>query len=32
MLIPRTREKIMPRICIAVPRIDTDALAEKAKI
>ena len=32
MLIPRTSEKIMFRIWIAVPRINTDALAEKAKI
>ena len=32
LLIPRVSEKIVSRIYIAVPRIDTDALAEKAKI
>ena len=32
LLIPGASENIMFRICMAVPRIDTDALAEKAKI
>jgi hypothetical protein len=31
MLIPGAYEKIMHRVCMAVPRFDTDALAEKAK-
>jgi len=31
-LSPWTNEKIVNRTCRAVPRIDTDALAEKAKI
>ena len=32
LLIPGVNEKIMYRIWISVPRFDTDALAEKAKI
>ena len=32
MLIPRANENIVYRVYVSVPRFDTDALAEKAKI